>query len=204
MALRIGARVSWERGRPARPGRRPAMDDPPQAHGCSSGRDARAPRDPSRSLCPAHASSVRGEASLVPASTGPAERHACLHHPPACADHPDPVRDHGDQFHRDPGGPGGTDRTAHRDLRRYGGRSDRAGERNGSERAARAGWARRRRHRRRHQQVPRRPGARSGADRGARTAVRLRPAGARALLPDAVELPSLRFRRELLPGPDRR
>ena len=34
---------SWERGHLARPGRRPAMDDPPKARGCSSGQDARAP-----------------------------------------------------------------------------------------------------------------------------------------------------------------
>ena len=33
----------WDRGRPARPGRWPAMDDPPQAHDGSSGRDARDP-----------------------------------------------------------------------------------------------------------------------------------------------------------------
>ena len=36
----------WERGRPARPGRRPAMDDSPKAHVCPCGRDARAPRGP--------------------------------------------------------------------------------------------------------------------------------------------------------------
>ena len=39
------ARSPWERGRPARPGRRPEMENPPQAHGCSTGRDARAPRN---------------------------------------------------------------------------------------------------------------------------------------------------------------
>ena len=41
---RSAASSSRERGRPARPGRRPEFDNPPQAHVCSSGRDARAPR----------------------------------------------------------------------------------------------------------------------------------------------------------------
>ena len=42
-------RVPWERGRPARPGRRPANERaPPQAHDCRCGRDARAPGDTSR------------------------------------------------------------------------------------------------------------------------------------------------------------
>ena len=36
--------LSWERGHLARPGRRPVMDDPPKAHDCSCGQDARAPR----------------------------------------------------------------------------------------------------------------------------------------------------------------
>ena len=39
---------SRERGPPARPGRRPAMDDPPKARDCSGGRDARAPGDGAR------------------------------------------------------------------------------------------------------------------------------------------------------------
>ena len=54
--------------------------------------------------------------------------------------------------------------------------------------------------RRRHQlQVSRRPGARPGVHQAAREAVRLRQAGARALLPDAQELRAVRFRQELLP-----
>ena len=39
------ARFSRDRGRPARPGRRPAVDNPPKARRSSSGRDARDPRE---------------------------------------------------------------------------------------------------------------------------------------------------------------
>ena len=54
--------------------------------------------------------------------------------------------------------------------------------------------------RRRHQlQVSRRAGARPGVHQAAREAVRLRQAGARALLPDDEELPAVRLRQELLP-----
>ena len=79
--------------------------------------------------------------------------------------------------------------------------------------ATRARHRRRRRARRRRRSRRRRPaagpvsqyrGARGldpGADQGARAAVRLRQAAARALPPDDAELSSLRFRRELLPRP---
>ena len=49
----MGIRVSRERGRPARSG--------PQAHGRSSGRDARAPGNPARGIGTAHTSSFLGE-----------------------------------------------------------------------------------------------------------------------------------------------
>jgi hypothetical protein len=52
--------------------------------------------------------------------------------------------------------------------------------------------------------LPGRPGSRPRVHRGAREAVRLRQAGARALRPDAVELRPFRLRRELLPRHQRR
>ena len=97
VALQPTADASWERGRPARPGRRPEMDKPPEAHGCSSGRDARAPSD-------APARTTDDGASEIPASTssgiGPGYATATL--PPAeassgvLADLSDPnVHEHG-------------------------------------------------------------------------------------------------------------
>ncbi len=53
--------------------------------------------------------------------------------------------------------------------------------------------------RRRQQPISRRAGARSGIHQEPGEAVRLRQAGVRALLPDAVELRPVRFRQELFP-----
>ena len=58
----------WERGRPARPGRTPARDNPRQAHYRPCGRDARAPGNPDYAC--ARASSVQGEASPESGESG--------------------------------------------------------------------------------------------------------------------------------------
>ena len=50
-----------------------------------------------------------------------------------------------------------------------------------------------------HLEIPRRAGPRPRVHQEPREAVRLRQAGARALLPDDEELPAVRFRQELLP-----
>ena len=69
-------------GVPPAPGRRPAMDDPPKAHRvCSSGQDARAPRDPTPGLVDA-ASWDRGRPARTRPEAGngrPAEG------PPVCS-----------------------------------------------------------------------------------------------------------------------
>ena len=118
-----GAGSRHPRGDHPRTGPRAAVGplrDPAVAHSQLQARlleQVRPARDPAeiRSRVPGDLVDRPGEGrparnlALIAASTGSADPHACLYRPPACADHPDPVRDHGDQFHRDSGGPGGTD-----------------------------------------------------------------------------------------------
>ena len=122
--------------------------------------------------------------------------HDRLRDPPHCADHPDPVRDHGGQFCDRAGRAGRAGRADDLASQRRHGQCDRAGQR---------------RHRRvqnaaRRQRYPLsgRARPRSGTDQGARKAIRLRQAAARALFVDDAQLYHLRFRHQLLPRPSRR
>ena len=122
-----------------------------------------------------------------------------LHPPPHPAHDPDPVRDHAGLLRRRAVRAGRAGRAGDRAALRRRYRRDLAhlGRAGGDFGARGAGAAAA--PTARQLEISRRAGPRSGIHQEPGEAVRLRQAGLRALLPDAVELCPLRFRQELFP-----